>query len=313
MGAQFNLRTVHFPHSVIAQNRFVRPQDDASNRRNNIQLRAWAGGNGSGGGGLLPTPSKTDYVIVADNVLASDDADAFIRTCESNDCLDIASAQALENVIFERNFLYRSSGGTGGTARVARAFWLQGGDITVRNNVLDLQGLDVRAASSPDALAEHMPNGSRGPGLNDDRIDVLNNTVYYDDRSPNAFQFCKGGAVGAGHVCRNNLAWLPGQTGARRIDDGGAWSSANNLYAGANPFAAVVPQQGASTARELPARSARRRRRRRLRLRRRRAHASRSTPPTAVDPPDGADVDAIAHWDAGAYEASAGTGCRRIP
>jgi PKD repeat protein len=311
-GGQFNLRTVHFPRSLIAHSVFLRPQETGSNKRNNVQLRAWAGGNGSGGGGLLPAPSKTEWVIVADNVLGSDNADHFVRTCQSNDCIDIASSQSIENVIFERNFLFRSRGGTGGTSRVARAFWLQGGDITVRNNALDLQGLAVAAVSSPDALVEHMASATKAPALNDDRIHVLANTVYYDDASPNAFQLCRGGAAGTGHLCRNNLAWLPGQSGQRRIDDGGGWSSANNLYAGPNPFAAAVPQQGLSSLASFA-------------LDPRGPAADAGYDFVATDaavrldaanrcrPADGADADAIAHWDVGAYEASSGTTCRRIP
>ena len=114
-------------------------------------------------------------------------------------------------------------------------------------------------------------------------------------------------------MCRRRfLAWLPSQTGARRVDDGGAWSSANNLYAGANPFATAIPQQGATGIANFL-----------LDPRGVAADAGydylTSEPSVRLDaanrcrPADGADVDAIAHWDAGAYEASAGLACRRIP
>ena len=127
-------------------------------------------------------------------------------------------------------------------------FWLQGGDITVRNNVVDLQGVSTTTTYTGEQLVWHTANMASAPTLNDDRIHVLNNTVYHDERTGGGVPVLqRRPASGSSHVCRNNLAWLPNQTGARRIDDGGAWSSANNLFAGPNPFVAVPPQQGAGS------------------------------------------------------------------
>lgn len=308
-GGEFNLRTVHFPRSVIAHNVMLRPQEDANNRRNNLQLRAWAGNPSPAT--ALPRPTKTEYVIVSDNVFSHDNNDHFVRTCQTNDCGDAATAQSMENLIFERNFLFLSRGGSGGANHVVRAFWLQGGDITVRNNVVDLQGVSTTTTYTGEQLVQHSPNMASAPSLNDDRIHVLNNTVYHDERTGAAFQFCSGGRVGTGHACRNNLAWLPNQTGTRRIDDGG-WASANNLFAGPNPFVAVPPEQGAGSIAsfqlagsgvaldggyDYPA----------------------GDPTVRLDasnrcrPADGPDADAAAHWDAGAFEASAASACRRLP
>jgi hypothetical protein len=309
-GGEFNLRTVHFPRSVIAHNVMLRPQEDANNRRNNLQLRSWAGNPNPAVG--LPRPTKTEYVIVSDNVFSQDNTDVFVRTVQTNDAADATTAQSMEDLIFERNFFYLSRGGSGGTNHVRGVFWLQGGDITVRNNVVDLQGVSTTTTWSGEQLVWHSPNMESAPTLNDDRIHVLNNTVYHDERTAAAFQFCSGGSVGSGHVCRNNLAWLPNQTGARRIDDGGAWSSANNLFAGPNPFVAIPPEQGAGSIAsfqlagsglavdggyDYPA----------------------GDPSVRLDagnrcrPADGPDVDATAHWDAGAFEASAASTCRRLP
>lgn len=308
-GGEFNLRTVHFPHSVIAHNVMMRPQEDANNRRNNLQLRSWAGNPNPAA--ALPRPTKTEYVIVSDNILSHDDNDHFVRTCQTNDCGDATTAQSMENLLFERNFLYLSRGGTGGVNHVARAFWLQGGDITVRNNVVDLQGVSTTTTYSGEQLVQHSPNVASAPALDDDRIHVLNNTVYHDERTGAAFQFCSGGRIGTGHACRNNLAWLPNQTGARRIDDGG-WSSANNLFAGPNPFVAVPPQQGAGSITSFQLAGS--------------GVAvdggydyGAADPTVRLDagnrcrPADGPDVDATAHWDVGAFEVSAASSCRRLP
>jgi PKD repeat protein len=310
-GGQFVVRTVHLARSVIAHNWLLRPQDDVNNRRNVMQLRAWSGTvNGASLGG--PPPAPTQWVIVSDNVLGQSDSDAFVRTCQTNDCTNSTRAQNVQNLLFERNFLYISTGGTGGKYRMPKAFWLQGGDITVRNNVVDLQGIDTAAVYGSDGLIDHSANMASVPSLNDDRIQVLNNTVYYDDASRNNFTFCRGGAVGTAHVCRGNLAWLPNQTGQRLITDGGAWTSSQNLYAGTNPFVAAVPQQGQSTITSFRTSSSGPA-----------ADASydfgTGEPSLRLDagnrcrPADGGDADAIAHWDNGAFEANAGTTCRRFP
>jgi hypothetical protein len=309
-GGEFNLRTVHFPRSVIAHNVMMRPQESGTNRRNNLQLRAWAGDPNPAA--ALPRPTRTEYVIVSDNVLSNDNNDHFVRTCQSNTCgSDGSLPQSMENLLFERNFLFVSRGGDGGVNHVNKAFWLQGGDITIRNNVLDLQGVSTTTTYQGEQLVDRSPNVAAGPNLNDDRIHVLNNTVYHDERTAAAFQFCKGGRIGTGHVCRNNLAWLPNQTGARRIDDGG-WSAANNLFAGPNPFVAMPPPQGAGSIASFqlagsglavdggyfyPA----------------------ADPMVRLDannrcrPADGPDADATAHWDVGAFEAGAASACRRLP
>lgn len=236
---QFNLRTVHFPRSVIEHNRFERPAD----RRNGIQLRAWAGGTAEAPIG--PPPTKTEFVIVSDNVLHHDNAETVIRTCQSNDCVETNRAPGIENVIFERNFFSFSTGSGLPAGPMARAFWLQGGDMTVRNNVLDMQGVPTATTQSRNRLVDHTHNLASAPGLNDDRIRVLNNTVYYDDATPNGFQICGGGAYGSGHVCRNNLIHLPAETGPfEQVDLAAGWSFGDNLFTRQNPFIAAIPQQG---------------------------------------------------------------------
>lgn len=309
-GGQFVFRSVHLARSVIAHNSLLRPKAAANDRRNVMQIRAWSGTTNGAAISNVPPPAKSEWVIIADNVLGQDNADTFFRTCQTNDCTDASRAQDVQNLLIERNFLLLTSGG-GNKGRVPRAFQVQGGDVTIRNNVLDLQGLDTAAVYGTDGLFDHQANMARVPGLNDDRIHVLNNTVYYDDASRNGFTFCRGGSVGAAHLCRGNLAWLPNQTGSRQITDGGSWTSSHNLYAGTNPFAAAIPQQGSTVLTSFRARPSGPA-----------ADASydyRDEPMLRLDaanrcrPADGADADAIAHWDNGAFEANATNVCRRLP
>jgi hypothetical protein len=116
-------------------------------------------------------------------------------------------------------------------------FWLQGGDLTVRNNVVDLQGVDPIIPAEPIELVWHDSNVPSAPGLVDDRVHVLNNAVYFDEATQRTVRFCAG--LAGSHECRNNLAWLPNQTG-RFVDDG-QYSSSNNVFADENPSSGPFP------------------------------------------------------------------------
>ncbi len=241
---EFTFRSVHFPRSIIQHTRFERPQEDDGNQRNAIQIRAWAGLNSSGEPSP-PEPSPTEWVIVSDNVISQDNAPGIIRTCQTNSCGDGATAPDLRDVIFERNFLFLTNGGTGGLGRMSRTFWLQGGDLTVRNNVVDLQGVDPTGTSEPVRLALQDPNEPSSTDLLDDRVHVLNNVIYFDEETERPFVFCTS-LAGSDHECRNNLAWLPNQTGSQEADTGDFVSS-HNVFADENPFMGPVPGQGLSS------------------------------------------------------------------
>ena len=243
---QFVLRTVHFPHSVVAHNRLLRPHDDPANPRNTIQLRAWAGNGGPAP--PQPTPSATSYVLVADNVIGQDNASVFIRTCQTNDCTDSPYAQEMSNLIFERNFLFFTSHPGGTPSRMARAFWIQGGDVTVRDNIVDLQGIESGSFPEQDRLVDQQPNMASTPGLDDDRIQVFNNVVYFKESVSRTYRICSSLAAGGGHRCQNNLLYLPNHTGPKLSDDGPEWTSSSNVFAASNPFVAPIPAQGTSVA-----------------------------------------------------------------
>src|SRR6185295_8189879 len=125
------------------------------------------------------------------------------------------------------------------------AFWIQGGDVTIRDNIFDLQGIQGGDSYNADRLAEQAPNLAGSPGLNDDRLDVLNNAVYFDDAFDRPFRICQTFAAGSGHQCRNNLVVAPNHGGNWAIDDG-HFASSNNLFTRESPFVAAIPQQGLS-------------------------------------------------------------------
>lgn len=102
---QFNLRTVHFPRSLIQHNRLMRPQEDPGNERNSLQIRGW-------GGARLPAVTPTERVIISDNILSQDNGNIFIRTCQDSGCGGDTINAEIRDIIIERNFLYFSTGGT---------------------------------------------------------------------------------------------------------------------------------------------------------------------------------------------------------
>ena len=112
---------MHFPRSIIEHNRIQRPQEDALDQRNAVQIRAWSG-TAPGSPPVPPAASPTEWVIVSDNVISQDNAGEIIRTCQTNNCIDATGAPDVRNVVFERNFMFISAAGTGGPGRLSRVF-----------------------------------------------------------------------------------------------------------------------------------------------------------------------------------------------
>jgi PKD repeat protein len=243
---EFSLRTVHFPHSVAQHNRFTRPNAGPV-ERNVIQLRSWTGNTSSGPADNSPPPSPTEYVIVSDNELSQDNASMVIRTCQTNTCGDAPDAQNMQHVIFERNFFqFTAHAGGDGPSQMPRAFWLQGGDITVRDNIFDLQGIKLGDGYNNDRLVQQTSNAPSSSGLNDDDVHVLNNVVYFDETVDRPFKICSSSG-GVGHRCQNNLVHLPNHSGDKNDTEGPGWLASNNVFTASNPFVRAVPAQGATS------------------------------------------------------------------
>lgn len=303
---QFVLRTVHFPWSVLQHNRLVRPSNDPSDQRNVIQIRAWAANQA---GSAQPPPTPTRFVLISDNHLGQDNSSVFVRTCQTNDCNDGALAQDVSDVVIERNFLFFTAMPGGLKTRMPHVFQIQGGDVTVRDNIVDLQGIDAVSTGTWDRLVEQQANMASTPARNDDRIHVFNNAVYYDESVSRGFQICTSYSAGIGHRCQNNLVVLPNHSGSKSVDDGPPWSSSNNVLTSTSPFAGAVPNQGSSSPTSFQL-------------------APSAT--VAVDagydfgvedagtrldfaarcrPADGADADTIPDWDIGPWEQASSLDC----
>ena len=242
---EFTFRTVHFPRSLVQHNRFTRPNAGPV-ERNVIQLRSWTGSTSAGPADFGPPASATEYVIVSDNELSQDNVGVVVRTCQTNTCGDASDAQNMQHVIFERNFFqFTAHAGGDGPSQMGRAFWLEGGDFTIRDNIFDLQGIKLGDGYNNDRLVQASPNVPSSPGLNDDDVHVLNNVVYFDETIDRPFRICSS-MGGTGHRCQNNLIHLPNHRGGHYDTEGPGWLASNNVFASANPFVRPVPDQGAS-------------------------------------------------------------------
>jgi cysteine-rich repeat protein len=249
---EFSIRSIHTSLSAIQHNELLDPQDDIAGgiARNPLQLRAMASP-------LTGVPViETRYVVVSDNWTESTigtgaNSGLIFRVCQENGCnASPGYGVDMVDVIFERNM----SRATGNTAiGVNGFFYLQGGRITVRNNVIDLQGA-VTSGTAEHTLVYQYPNQSQCPSCVDDEIVVQSNTVYWDEPSTRGITFCKS-SVGTGHVCQLNLAYRPNDTTVRP-EVTGNWTTGGNVSATANPFTAVPPDRGQTVAADFALSSA---------------------------------------------------------
>lgn len=234
---EFNVRTVHNYKTVIAHNHIL----DAA--QTNLNLRAWGGTAGCDTDATVdcdhrtgPVATASEYIVIRDNWLRANNAATptggrpFIRLCQNNECANpsgdcggacpaTGSAAEMQYVLIEENFT--SWVGSGSSQASYPLVQIQGGDVTVRNNIRDAQGapMDVDAT-----LVLHQANAATDV-TNDDRIVVIGNTEYIDGDPPNVVQ-CSGGAVGSDHVCQLNLTYAPNQSGGTFADDdGGGWAT----------------------------------------------------------------------------------------
>jgi hypothetical protein len=208
---------------LIAHNDYLRPHDATPSppgSRNNLQVRG-----------------AHQYTVIQDNLLGNDDASQHIRTCGHDACGGSGQPECNADntdILIAYNFAFRSNL-SGAPATYERGFGeITGGDVTVRNNVIDVQGID-NTGPGTDRLVMH--NECTEPGFNENNLHVLHNTLYFDDATTRNFEICGVGpvVVGTGHQCKGNLVYVPNQTGSRIVTTGNAMTE-GNLFATANPF-----------------------------------------------------------------------------
>lgn len=251
-GTDSTLRSHHMQHYLIQHTRWV----NAAPTREHWQFRAY-----DEFANFTPAEEANRFVLISDNVVESPGSNSFftVRVCVDSGCNcgegspqcggPAIGAGKIVNVgdfIFERNFFKYSADGTSGRFGV---FELQGGDFTVRNNIVDYQGAFANSDSSfVVATGEPTEHTSGSTGSANFHID--NNTVYFTIPYTARYNFANTrGSLGSGCTggcySRNNLLVSPGFTGT--LQDHPSFTRANNVATRNNPFVGAVPGQGSTT------------------------------------------------------------------
>ncbi len=209
-----------------------------------------------------PTESSGMYIIVQDNYFEQRaDSPYTTRVCADSGCNCNVTANCGYNIItdpnnlneyggvvpvhdliFERNF-YDWPTGTAGSKN--GVYDLLGSDITIRNEIYDMQ--DAFTGGTQLILVTGNPTqrqvGSAGSG----NIHLLNNTVYFDHSISNTFnmELISGNGDGCPSGCYayNNLLVAPNHTGS--LAHSGSFTQSGNLkITTPNPFVGSVPGLG---------------------------------------------------------------------
>lgn len=258
-GTEYTYRTVGTAHSayqhLVVKGAGLLPPSDY---RNPVQFRAWSRSSGSG-----PPAEPMNYVVFSDNVLE----------CHTTLCIKIyqnnigspepgsggagsGGAQEVSDFIFERNFFYFSDFGPT-HAFSSGVIHGHGGRMTVRNNIIDAQGITALTGATAEQRGFSFAASYTNCFLcTESDNTVIGNTFYYDEDINDPLNFCLS-TVGSGHACEHNLVYRPNDAtvgsqdvGSATGDDwtvGSSWVQQNNLRTGTLPFSATPPDRGLST------------------------------------------------------------------
>lgn len=252
-GGQYSsLRSHHMQHYLIQHTRWI----NAASTNMHWQFRAY-----DEFANFTPAQEANRFVLISDNVVENPGDNGFfsVRVCVDSGCNcgegaaqcggSAIGAGKIVNVadfIFERNFFKWAAGGPASRLGV---FELQGGDFTIRNNIVDMQGaLANTDASFVVATGEPTQHTSGSSVSNNFHVD--NNTIYIPNPYSSRFNFATtrgslGSGCEGGCFSRNNLLVSPSFAGA--IQDHPTFTRANNVGTGTNPFVATVPGRGSTT------------------------------------------------------------------
>jgi hypothetical protein len=168
------------------------------------------------------TPNR--HVVVSDNVLGLSAGPSFIRTCTEEGCHHPGTVgNHSRDLIIERNYGFVDPRGDR-----SGFLWVdsQSGDITVRNNVVDMSASTWKTLRLAVASDRGPPDAG---GHYRDHLHVHNNTLIVADASRRDVIGCAS-AIGSGHECKNNLLYAPGARAVTVAD--GRFDVAGNLSSG---------------------------------------------------------------------------------
>ena len=238
-------------NSAISHNSFRGP-GSATDQRGVFQLRA------DGTPGAIRAPNQRNEVAYNQMAVTYGPPGAGVdwtKICSHHSGCNSTTAEGAEcnDIIYENNFHLVE--GTPNTS-VGQSVQVQCADTTIRNNVFDLQGQQGLPGDTALVGLWGLPAGVPA----DDRIQVYNNTVYMPGPEADDFRACvNNDNAGTGHECRNNLVYLPGQTGTRAASYGSGWTTTtnNDIRTSPNPFPATpAGQQSTDFGDFLPASAA---------------------------------------------------------
>ncbi|RIL06861.1 MAG: hypothetical protein DCC71_05180 [Proteobacteria bacterium] len=192
-----------------------------------------------------------DFGVVGWNRVGQRVGRNMIGVCNSQDGCNHSSpnqeTKDARHVVVEGNHLYVDGGydragcGAGFEAPVL----VNGADVTVRNNTIDLQGIGEQVfPGTGRALVVTTRRIEVPPATLDDRVHALGNSVYYDGAAP-GWPVCHngGGAGSTGHVCEGNLVYAPHAAPLSATSGGGFERAGGNVLATArSPFAKPLPR-----------------------------------------------------------------------
>jgi hypothetical protein len=213
-------RTAFASELVIQHGRFTRSVANPV-QKGTLQLRAC--------GQAAPCGTRPDrYNVVSDNVFVEAVPNSpVIRTCTQRACSDEGSDGNLsQDILFERNLIQLDDAFG---AWIAPTVWnLQSADVTIRDNVVDLTGIDPK--NRPRVVWADVRGPSANGAVARDRVHVLHNTVILD--GPSVGVTLCGANSGADHVCANNLVYAPDSDEHESEGAAGQWTAFGNLREG---------------------------------------------------------------------------------
>ncbi len=254
VGTAASIRSRHTQHYLFSHISFL----NAANGHEHLQLRQDDGDNtrwpAVSSGSAAQMAGR--FVILSDNSFEESAANYFytVRTCVDNGCNcgePSGCAAALSgnitpthDFIFERNYHYWPDDTAASKAAI---YEIQGGGMTIRNNVYDLQGGFTGGLSFVQVTGS--PTAARSGSTPTGNVHVYNNTLYFNQSisSPFSFTSLRGTGTGCTQNCfsRNNLLVAPSFTGA--VGNSSAFTASNNLLIRTpNPFATTVPARGST-------------------------------------------------------------------